>query len=221
MNLDRRKIVEIQERCSELRRHHLNQYGKEQANEMAYFEAYRAEIFPDELQYLRERIHTTQQNLEQELLESKLLFLLVGRSREPGLFVTCLHQPEHAVLIHTEGKDGSEWVAQDIQDALDEIFEEELVEGDCPEISMLMIDGSDPEAVCSAIVREWEMGWKNRYAKESAAIDMTGGKNTMVAGAYLAAEEIGLKTYYLDSDEYDTIFRLPRPATYQYRRFPK
>jgi hypothetical protein len=221
MNLDQIKI-DIQKRCSELRRHHLNQYGREQANEDAYFEAYRTKIFPDELQCLRERVHTNpQQNLERDLAETKLLFLLVGLSREPGLLVTCLHQPEHAVLIHTVGVDSSERIAQDLQSAIEEVFDEGIIEGTCPEISPLTIDASNPEAVCRTIVNEWEVGWKSRYAKEHVAIDITGGKNTMVAGAYLAAEETGLKTYYLDFDEYDTIFRLPRPATYQYRRFPK
>jgi hypothetical protein len=61
--------------------------------------------------------------------------------------------------------------------------------------------------------------WKPNYEVGHVVMDITGGTNTMVSGAYRVAEDIGLKTYYLGSAEYDPVFRMPRPATNFYREF--
>jgi tetratricopeptide (TPR) repeat protein len=79
------------------------------------------------------------------------------------------------------------------------------------------VEPSSSADAFSKIVLEWnklkEMGIKE---PKKVAIDITGGKKTMVSGAFTAAAIYGFDIWYVDSGEYDPILQTPVPGTERY-----
>ena len=78
------------------------------------------------------------------------------------------------------------------------------------------IDGSNPNGIYETI---WELRFSENWENfENIAVDITGGKNAMAAGAGLAASVIPADIYYVDSDSYLPDFRMPEPGSEYLRR---
>ena len=78
------------------------------------------------------------------------------------------------------------------------------------------IDGSNPNGIYETI---WELRFSENWTDfEHIAVDITGGKNAMAAGAGLAASVIPADIYYVDSDKYLQDFRMPEPGSEYLRR---
>ena len=209
-------VDDVQRRSRDLRRRFLAQDPEVYRKETQYFDHYLKEVFPDELKCLKLR---TEGKLGSKgklnLGETELLFMLVGFSKEPCLLATSLHKPKYLVLIHSLE---TEVIAEELKATVGDVFKG-IIHQEAPSIKMLTVSASEPKAVYDTIFKEWNDEWKDKCRQETAVMDITGGTNTMVSGAYLVALKIGLKTYYLDFEEYDSTFRLPRAATNFYSEF--
>jgi hypothetical protein len=75
------------------------------------------------------------------------------------------------------------------------------------------VDPNSPADVFQKI-----LGWLRESSGARVAIDSTGGKKPMDAGAAYAASFYGLPAYYLDFDEYHHTLRRPKPHTLRYRK---
>ena len=136
------------------------------------------------------------------------LVLLVGHSLEPLLQTICVYHPKRIILLLNEAGYGEEeW----------HVFAEHLVEA----IRLLSpglltrqpkISGEEgkqgfpvkdsPESVFQKLVEVL-------HDEHDVVIDITGGKKSMVSGAYLYAAYAGTRISYVDFDEYDPEYRRP------------
>lgn len=127
-------------------------------------------------------------------------------------------------MIHT-GEGGTQQIADELGDEIRDLTED-LLEKNPPDIHQLLVHPPDPNDVLSPknvferIQEKWEKNWQGEYDTEKEVVmDITGGKNTMVAGAFLAAAALRIPTYYLDFKEYNPYLRRPEPGTGFYSRF--
>ena len=138
------------------------------------------------------------------------LVLMVGHSLEPLLQSVCVYEPQKVVLLLNEDGYGpeEEWhvFAGHLTEAIEHLVSEGLLDQH-PEIPG---EGGDqgyavadtPEAVFRRLVEV--------LADETdVVIDVTGGKKSMVSGAYLYAAYAGTRISYVDFDEYDPEYRRP------------
>jgi len=196
-----------------------------EAKEKMYYKRYRREIFPLELHLFKTWVASHKGSLGLEPSQTKLLFLLVGYSKEPSLLAAGLHEPEEIVLFHT-GKGGTQDVAWELSLEIEKLEIDGLLKNP-PKIHIPHPvhppDPNDvllPKHVFDRIQEEWEKNWQGEYDTEKEVVmDITGGKNTMVAGAFLAAAALKIPTYYLDFKEYVRYLRRPKPGTGFYSRF--
>lgn len=137
------------------------------------------------------------------------LVLLVGFSLEPLLQSVCVYQPQKVVLLlNQEGYLEEEWhtFAGHVTKAGKHLKERGLIQ------QMPLFPGeqqkagypvkSSPEAVfqkLAEVLRD----------ETDVVIDVTGGKKSMVSGAYLYAAYSGARISYVDFDKYDKKRRRP------------
>ena len=157
---------------------------------------YNEEIFP------RVKDKFAEENCPDKKYEG--LILTVGFSVQPLILSICAVKPQRIGLLYTP----------ETEQLCDQILKEtnySSSNADCHKI-----DGSNPNGIYKTI---WELrfsgNWKNF---KEIAVDITGGKNAMAAGAGLAASVIPADIYYVDSDNYLPDFRMPEPGTEYLKR---
>jgi hypothetical protein len=139
------------------------------------------------------------------------LVLLVGFSLEPLLQSACVHKPTKiALLLNEEGYLGKEWqvFAQHLMRAIKYLrrngFDGSKVQflgKELPAKPGYSAKG-DPASVFKTLV-------KSLHNEEDVVIDITGGKKSMVAGAFMYAAYAGARISYVDFEEYDPDERRP------------
>jgi len=155
-----------------------------------------------ELDYARSQGRLTDRRCE-------TLVLLVGFSLEPLLQSVCVYQPQKIVLILNEGGYlTEEWreFACHVKEAIDYLVERKLLSsapqffGQGSEVGYPTAD--NPSAMFQTLVEVL-------HDETDVMLDVTGGKKSMVSGAYLYAAYAGARISYVDFDEYDPKYRRP------------
>lgn len=139
----------------------------------------------------------------------RALVLLVGFSLEPLLQSVCVYQPQEIVLLlNQEGYLEEEWhnFARHVTEAVEHLKERGLIR------QMPLFPGEQqkagypvkgsPEAVFQKLVEVLR-------DETDVVIDVTGGKKSMVSGAYLYAAYSAARISYVDFDKYDKKRRRP------------
>jgi len=139
------------------------------------------------------------------------LVLLVGFSIEPLLQSACVHKPQKIVLLlNKEGYTDKEWheFAQHLTKAINLLNMNDfngndvLFLGDkAPDKPGYPIRG-DPASVFKTLVNVL-------HSEEDVVIDITGGKKSMVTGAFMYAAYAGSRISYVDFEDYDRDKRRP------------
>jgi len=136
--------------------------------------------------------------------------LLVGHSLEPLLQSVCVYKPKKVVLLLNEKGygDDEEWhvFARHLTEAIGHLVKKGLLEN-IPEFPGEGNDqgypvGDEPHAVFRKLVEVLK-------DETDVVIDVTGGKKSMVSGAYMYAAYAGTRISYVDFDEYDPEYRRP------------
>jgi hypothetical protein len=139
------------------------------------------------------------------------LVLLVGFSLEPLLQSVCVHNPKKIVLLLNEkGYLGEEWqdFARHLTTAIENL---KLYCFDGSKVTFLGEDvparpgyptKGDPASVFKTLVSVL-------HNEEDVVIDITGGKKSMVTGAFMYAAYAGSRISYVDFEEYDPKKRRP------------
>ncbi len=149
-----------------------------------------------ELEYARGKGSITAQSC-------KTLVLLVGFSLEPLLQSICVYKPQKVILLlNQQGYPPEEWhvFAGHITEAIGRLIKKGLlaqapqIPGEDGESGYPVED--DPSAVFQKLVEAL-------HDETDVVIDVTGGKKSMVSGAYLYAAYAGARISYVDFDEYD------------------
>jgi len=133
----------------------------------------------------------------------RLLISMCGTSPPPVLLSAHHLAPEELVLVGSATEEGRVAV-EDVR---------AYAPASCRECHLVEIDGSDPMRAFGQL-RELVSPIVERHDRGSIALDITGGKKTMVAAGFLLATELGLRIFYVDG-EYVPEARIPRPCTAQ------
>ncbi len=143
------------------------------------------------------------------------LVLLVGFSLDPLLQSICVYKPKKVVLLLNEdGYVGEQWhvFARHVTEAVEHLKRKGLLEH-LPLFPPKLPSGggqskagypvkSSPEAIFEKLVEVLQ-------DEKDVVIDVTGGKKSMVTGAYLYAAYSGVPISYVDFDKYDPKRRQP------------
>lgn len=169
----------------------------EQDEDLATFtnpERYLKEVLPAELAKL--------QHEQSPIPKPFLLVLLCGTTPQPLLLSEHFCNPSHVLLVGTDTPDG--------RDAMEQV--QRLLPPDRSLKPWEVIHATDPAQAYKTLHRRLTAEMKRwRIDKEQVLIDITGGKKTMIAAAFLVASELGLRTIYVDGEHHPKL-RLPRPG---------
>lgn len=124
------------------------------------------------------------------------LILPVGLSPEPLIISILILRPKKVYFLYT--KDSEKYLDRIVKDTnlrISQISQDEINETNVPEIYKKV----------KAIYEKWEK-------PERVAVDITGGKKSMVGGCSLAGSVIGARIFYIDS-KFNTEFKKPDPGS--------
>lgn len=130
------------------------------------------------------------------LAKYRFLISLIGFSPEPIILFINGIKPQRVLFIHSE----------ETEEYLDII--QKWTGLSLKQVSRETVNSSDPTGVYKAI-KKFAFG-KNPI---EILIDITGGKKSMVGGAAIAGNLLGIDTGYIDSTEYLPELRMPKPGT--------
>ena len=145
--------------------------------------------------------------------------LLVGFSIDPLLQSICAYKPEQVVLVlnarYGEPPDG--WSGQEFGNYVASFFPSltpkliaNQISANNRNLEFVILDKDHP----SDVFRKLREKLLPRLQKgERLVLDITGGKKSMVAGAFLFGAFTGVSISYVDFDEYDPVNRAPRGYT--------
>lgn len=138
------------------------------------------------------------------------LALLTGMSRAPLLLAIAWRRPERIVLFGSDTDSGREAVSA----------MERAIAGPLQDQLMLRPLALEPEYVhdrdparAYASIRARIEALRREQPNSRLIIDITGGKKSMVAAAFVAASEAEIPAQYVDFDDYDPATRMPRLGT--------
>ena len=134
------------------------------------------------------------------------LVLLVGFSPEPLLQSVCAYKPDKLILILNQkyGDDEGSVFAGYLQEGIKCLEEQDLIDA-LPEFVNdpgYVLDQDDPTSVFKTLIEALR-------DEGDVVIDITGGKKSMVAGAFLYAAYAGIPISYVDFDKYHPEKRRP------------
>lgn len=157
----------------------------------AAFAFYDEHIFP----FVKEVFLSKPKNRSEKQYDA--LILTVGLSPEPLILSILAMKPKRVGLLYTpETEKFLPRIQEEAMLALDQIYKEE-------------IDGSNVIEMYKAIM-ELYRSWGS---PANIAVDITGGKKSMVSGAAMAGAVLGADIYYVDTDKFDRELSKPEPGT--------
>lgn len=126
------------------------------------------------------------------------LILTVGFSPQPLILSIRTINPRRIALLYTpEAKGFIKWIQEQTGYTPDQT-------------DLLPIDGTDVKGIYD---KTWKFARDTWGEFTNIAVDITGGKTSMAAGAALAAAVIPADICYVDSDDYLKEFRMPQPGS--------
>jgi hypothetical protein len=148
-----------------------------------------------------------------------VLVLLVGFSIDPLLQSICAYKPDQVVLVLNarygeppDGRSGQEfgnYVASFFPSLTPKLIANQISASN-GNVEFIILDKDHP----SDVFRKLREKLLPRLQKgERLVLDITGGKKSMVAGAFLFGAFTGVSISYVDFDEYDPVNRAPRGYT--------
>lgn len=178
----------------------------------AAIERYLAGLLPAEIACVKERAAQKPGIWPQEEDHAEVLVLLIGFAIEPLLLSICAYQPKEILLVlnrkyYSDG-DGAGFGKRRVVPVIKKLSPT-LLPGPAPEIrpdALTTIEEDTPGKVFQFLLRELHNDLKQR---RKIVIDITGGKKSMVAGAYLFAAYTGAKISYVDFEDYHESHRRP------------
>ncbi|NWJ97324.1 MAG: hypothetical protein HXX20_16190 [Chloroflexi bacterium] len=161
-----------------------------------------------------------------------LLILLVGHALEPLKLSIAIHRPRYLALVYSsEVKDSFNKLGNFLQGQVRKWPTERSKPNPVDKLKelSLRIDSSKPKEIFEGMQVAWREIWSKQegVAEGRVALDITGGKKTMLAGAFqfaavtpfLSAAQSGpFPLYYMDFDDYDSFLRRPDLTSCYYRR---
>jgi len=124
------------------------------------------------------------------------LILPVGLSPEPLIISILILRPEKVYFLYTKASgDYLDRIAKDTNLRISQISQDEISDTNVPEIYQKV----------KAIYEKWEK-------PERVAVDISGGKKSMVGGCALAGSFIGARLFYIDS-KFNPEFKKPDPGS--------
>ncbi len=195
---------ELAARCEGLRRaFDEDEVSPPRANMFSDPSRYLEQVLPIEIERLRHREPDPLPGLD-------LLVLSCGTSPQPLLLSVAYVRPARVLIVGSDTHTG-----RDAVERLEDLFARGRPRHfDHRKLAPLFVSPSEPEMAYQSIVTELRS--TDSFDPDRTAVDITGGKKTMVAAAFLACSELGLRSLYLDGD-YDLVRHLPRPATARLR----
>lgn len=152
----------------------------------------------------------------------KTHILLVGFSIQPIVLSISAIQAERILFLFSEDTKPKcyeivEWIKK-IEDYFQRNRKVTFIGVDNwhEDSSPYLVDSSDPEDTYNRINEIIKSENKNGFDLSEIALDITGGKKTMVSGAFTAAAISGIDTYYIDFAVYEK--DKPEPGTEFLRR---
>lgn len=139
------------------------------------------------------------------------LVLLVGYSLEPLLQSVCAYKPQKIILIMNEeryGKEEGHVYARHVFEAIGHLKEVGLIEqsprllGEAGTDRLGYKTQDNPAAVFKILVGVL-------HDEKDVVIDVTGGKKSMVTGAFMYAAYANIRISYVDFEEYNPKYRRP------------
>ena len=158
-------------------------------------EFYDNKVFP----FIKDVFLGKPENCRPEGKEYGGLILTVGLSPEPLILSICALKPTQLSLLYT----------QETEKFLQRIEKEALAIG-ITAVSKHEIGGSDVVEIYEIVKKQYD-DWE--IHPDKLAVDITGGKTSMAAGAAMAGCVLGADIYYVDSGEFLPEFRKPAPGT--------
>lgn len=155
---------------------------------------------------LQAELEWAEDNNQIQTQPHETLLLLVGFSPEPLLQSVCAYKPDKLILILNQkyGDDEGDIFAEHLQDGVEYLKEQGLIDT-LPEFVHdpgYVLPQDDPTSVFKTLIEA--LG-----DEKDAVIDITGGKKSMVAGAFLYAAYAGIPISYVDFDKYHPEKRRP------------
>ena len=126
------------------------------------------------------------------------LILTVGLSPQPLILSIKAINPGRIALLYTP----------EAESFIERIQEQTGYTSD--RTDLLQIDGTDVRGIYD---KTWKFARDTWGEFTNIAVDITGGKTSMAAGAALAAAVIPADICYVDSDDYLKEFRMPEPGS--------
>jgi len=193
---------------------------KEYWEKRAGYDCYIEELLGQELLCAsRDPINSSEPRLKKLAKPVHTLALTVGESFEPLLQVVCVLRPKRIVLIlnqrypGTPGKDQGNALKTYLRKLgetknIPEEYHPHIA-GDDVEVNV--IEADTPTAVFRALLEAFRTSKSQPTDGYTNAVDITGAKKSMVAGAFLFAAHSGLPITYVDfdADAYDRDFHRP------------
>lgn len=171
-------------------------------DEDEYFRRYFAELFPGIRGKFLDRMKSKHPGIYEKHKKRSYhhLILTVGDSPEPLVLSITFLKPKKILFLYTKQTESK---LKLIEREVRKIVPEE----EDPDYYRERIDGSDTTSIYKAI-KEYH---KSEIAEdETVAIDITGGKKSMIGGASLAAAILNYHLFYVDNEGYDSKERRPQ-----------
>lgn len=191
----------------------LQDANSERARDGIVQSVYLESLLRDEIACAKERALTQEGVWPQE--QAEVLVLLVGHSIEPLLQTVCAYEPKEIVLVlsqkYNAPNDGMLFAEDHVLPCLRALKELEspLLKRHFAELRCVCPkpgQGSRPGDVFQLLFEALSEDVKK---KKNIIIDITGGKKSMVAGAYFFATYTNVKISYVDFEDYHERKRRP------------
>lgn len=178
---------------------------------------YIEEILPLELK-CAESDEDEPRRLPSQNEQGGVLVLLVGFSIDPLLQAICAYKPKKVVLVLNasygeppDGRTGQEFgkYVAGFFPKLTRFIDHEISADKC-NLKFVILDKDHPSDVFRKLREELSPSLRGG---EHLVLDITGGKKSMVAGAFLFGAFANVSISYVDFDEYDPQSRAPRGYT--------
>ncbi len=149
-----------------------------------------------------------------------VLVLLVGFSIDPLLQAICAYKPNEVILVlnsrYSEPPEG--WTGQEFGNYIASFFPQlasnhlinNQISRNNGNVEFVILDRDHPADVFRKLR---EVLIPRLHGGERLVLDITGGKKSMVTGAFLFGAFAGVDISYVDFDEYDPQNRVPRGYT--------
>lgn len=225
MTLTEKQRVQLEDRKREFdewvrrEREHLSKGNRPSWTDPGDLHSYLCEVLELDVACAREQAASE----DVEIRSPDVLVVMVGTTPQACAVTIHLQEPRRVVLVHTDGSGESagqikEWLRESpIKVELANLSDrrDDLSDG-----SADSDDESDPVYVYRFVldvIRRLDPPPSAEAGYVPLVVDITGGRKTMVAAAFMLASELDARATYIEG-EYSGLVGLPKPGTLRLRR---